>query len=187
MTPANARRRPGSARIVGAWVIAVPFLLLARPSPGTLVLGVSLAALGLALRGWSAGTIRKDESLAVTGPYAFMRHPLYLGSLLVGAGLAVAGGHWIWLVLVLGFFGIVYGRVIREESEQLTHRFGARYVEYAQHVPAILPRLSPYRGRGGGEPSDFSWGRYLRNREWEALLGAAAAFALLMLRMCMTR
>jgi len=183
--PAWPPRLPGRARVLGAWFIAVPFLALASPSPRFLALGGGLASLGLVLRGWSAGTIHKDESLATTGPYAFVRNPLYAGSLLVGLGLALGGGHWIWPALVLGFFGIVYGRVIAEESERLTRLFGERYLEYARHVPAIVPRLRPYRGQRDQVGSGFSWSRYLRNREWEALLGAVAALALLLVRMRM--
>jgi hypothetical protein len=142
-----------------------------------------LSATGLGLRGWSAGTIRKGETLTTSGPYAFLRNPLYVGSFLVGAGLAVAGGSWLWLVLFLGFFTVVYGPTIAAESERLTERFGQRYVEYSAKVPAFFPRLTPFRAPDGDSVESFTWSQYGRNREWEALLGVAAAYAALAFKM----
>jgi len=142
-----------------------------------------LTAIGLALRGWSAGIIRKGETLTTSGPYAFLRNPLYVGSFLVGAGLAVAGGSWLWLVLFLGFFAVVYGPTIVAEAERLTEQFGQRYVDYSAKVPAFIPRLTPFRAGDGGSAAPFTWRQYERNREWEALLGAAAAYAALALKM----
>jgi protein-S-isoprenylcysteine O-methyltransferase Ste14 len=142
-----------------------------------------VTATGLALRGWSAGTIRKGETLTTSGPYAFLRNPLYVGSFLVGAGLAVAGGSWLWLVLFLGFFVVVYGPTIAAEAERLTEQFGQRYVDYSAKVPAFIPRLTPFRAADEDSAAPFTWRQYERNREWEALLGAAAAYAALALKM----
>lgn len=169
-------------RTKSAWLLVVPFLFLSSPTPGTLGGGAALAALGLLLRAWAAGTIRKDEELTTTGPYARLRHPLYVGSFLIGTGLGIAGGHWIWPALVAGFFAVIYRRTIAEERGRLTGLFGASYVEYAASVPALLPRLTPYR-TPAAVPPGFAWARYLRNREWEASLGAVAAFAVLMIKM----
>lgn len=171
----------------------MPFLLLARPRPELLGVGVLLAVLGLLLRGWAAGTLRKDEVLTTGGPYAHLRHPLYVGSFLIGIGLGVAGGHWAWAVLVIVFFLGIYRRTIAEEGERLGHLFGARYREYSAHVPPLVPRLTPYRPTPEGaiaasrplppRRDGFAWSRYLRNREWEALLGTAAALAVLAAKM----
>jgi len=169
-------------RTKAPWLLVVPFLVLARPTVELLGVGAVLAALGLLIRGWSAGTIDKGASLATSGPYAFTRNPLYLGSLLIGVGLTVSGGQWIWPVAFVVFFGTVYVSTMRREAEQLSDRFGIRYAEYASHVPAFLPRLTPFRSEA--TPDDgFRWSRYRRYREWEALLGAAAAFAVLLLRL----
>jgi hypothetical protein len=162
--------------------------------------GALLAGLGLCARAWAAGTIKKDESLATRGPYAYVRHPLYLGSFLIGAGLATAGGHWAWIALVVAFFIVMYAPTVRQESEWLTELFGHRYVRYAARVPALLPRLRPYEasaeagmlawmpdaapmGEEARREGGFDWRLYARNREWEALLGTLAAFAVLALRM----
>ena len=172
--------RPRGVRTKSAWLLALPFLVLAQPTARAITAGAVLVLLGLLLRGWSAGTIRKDEALTTTGPYAHLRHPLYVGSFLIGIGLGVAGGHWIWPLLVTGFFSALYHRTVAEEGERLTKLFGERYRTYATSVPAVLPRLRPYRGTAGDAPSvGFTWRRYLRNREWEALLGVVAALAVL--------
>ncbi|HUF74765.1 MAG TPA: isoprenylcysteine carboxylmethyltransferase family protein [Longimicrobiales bacterium] len=183
--------RPRGIRTKSAWLLALPFLVLARPTAQAIWTGALLAVAGLLLRGWAAGTIRKDESLTTTGPYAHLRHPLYVGSLLVGIGLGIAGGHWLWPALVAFFFAAVYRRTLADERERLRGLFGERYLTYAARVPAVVPRLRPYRraadpaaaadgGDVAGAPAGgFTWARYLRNREWEALLGVAAALALL--------
>jgi protein-S-isoprenylcysteine O-methyltransferase Ste14 len=183
--PASAGR-PRGIRTRSAWLLAVPFLVLARPVPELWSAGATLAVLGLLLRGWAAGTIRKDEELTTRGPYAFLRHPLYVGSFLIGIGLAAAGGHWVWPVLVVAFFVLVYQRTIAEEEERLAALFGSRYEEYARHVPALLPRPTAYRlspVSGDAATGGFAWIRYFRNREWEALLGAVSALGLLAAKM----
>jgi len=169
-------------RTKAAWLIVVPFLVLARPTTGLLIWGAGLAALGLLLRGWSAGTIEKGEALATTGPYAFTRNPLYLGSFILGFGLALSGGHWMWPVAFGAFFWVVYVPTMKREAEQLHDVFGPRYAEYAAQVPTFLPRLSPFR-TGSVDEGRFQWSRYLRYREWEALVGAATVLAILFLRL----
>jgi protein-S-isoprenylcysteine O-methyltransferase Ste14 len=167
------------------WLIVLPFLLFARPAPAPLAWGGLLAAIGLGLRAWSAGTIRKREALTTSGPYAFVRNPLYIGSFLIGTGLSLGGGHWPWVVLFVGFFIAVYAPTIAAEEEHLTQVFGHGYVEYAAKVPAFLPRLTPYRA--GGSTPGFAWGTYARYREWEALLGATAAWVFLAAKMWLQR
>jgi hypothetical protein len=158
---------------------------MARPSPDGILWGLAIAALGLALRGWSAGTIAKDERLAVGGPYAYTRNPLYLGSLLTGLGVALSAGHWWWPALFVLWFGAVYAPTMAKESQTLAESFANEYHEYVANVPQFIPRLTPYRARASRSPetdgpsSGFTWARYRRNREWEAALGATAAFAIL--------
>jgi protein-S-isoprenylcysteine O-methyltransferase Ste14 len=166
-------------RLRAVWLLVVPFLWLARPTPGLLLVGAALAAAGLGLRAWAAGVIHKDAELTTTGPYAHTRNPLYLGSLLLGIGTVIAGGRWIFVLAFLTFFATVYGRTMDREEAFLTERFGDRYRDWAARVPLLLPRLSPYRSGEPEEGGRFSPARYLRNREWEALVGAVAGFAFL--------
>ena len=166
-------------RLRGVWILIVPFVLLARPTPRLLVLGGAVAALGVALRGWAAGFIHKDRELTVAGPYAHTRNPLYLGSFLIGLGVAVAAGRWELLALFAVVYAFVYGVVMRAEARALEERFGERYVGWAREVPLFLPRLAPYRGA----PARFTFARWRRNREYEALLGVLAGFAFLTVKL----
>ena len=163
-------------RLKLVWLLILPFFWFARPTPRLLLVGGVLAVVGLAIRAWSAGSIRKDRVLATGGPYAYTRNPLYLGSFLLGLGAVAAGGLWIFAVLFVVFFWSVYGAAMREEAGGLTERFGDAYRDYAAEVPLFLPRLTRYVGAEG---SGFEPAQYMRNREWEALLGLMAAFALL--------
>lgn len=165
-------------RLRAVWLIVVPFLWLSSPTAGAVAAGAALTVLGLWIRGWSAGTIHKDEELTTSGPYAFTRNPLYLGSFFIGLGVAIAGGHWIWSVVFLLFYATVYTRTMAGEARHLAELFPDRYAEYAAEVPSFLPRLTPYRA-SNGHTTGFRWARYRRNREWEAALGAAAAYGVL--------
>lgn len=169
----------GQLRRAAAWLLAVPFFWTAAPTATSLAAGSLPALLGLGLRAWAAGTIRKNEALATTGPYAHTRNPLYLGSLLLGSGLAVAGGRWLWPVAFILFFGVVYGRAMKREERALDERFGEAYRAYAAAVPLLVPRVAPFRGGAEASAPGFTWARFVQNREWEAALGTAAAFAYL--------
>lgn len=176
-------------RLKAVWLLLVPFFWWARPTPELLLAGALFAALGLAIRASAAGFIHKDRELTVSGPYARTRNPLYLGSFLLGLGITIAGGRWIFVVVFLVFFAVVYSQVIRQEAAHLAESFGPTYEEYARSVPLFLPRPTRWPGPAGafgGEPADrprFSIERWRRNREYEALLGAVAGFAGLVVRM----
>jgi len=181
------------------WVrlIVVPFFIFAVPRVEVIVIGVLVAALGLLIRGWSAGAIHKDKELTTSGPYAFTRNPLYLGSFFIGVGLSIAGGHWAWTAVFVAFYLGVYTRTMAGETRHLTELFPEEFAAYAAAVPAFLPRLTPYRAAvsganesgastadggslaGAAKPGGFRWAQYRRHREWEASLGALAAFAVL--------
>ena len=168
-------------RIGSAWILAVAFFWLAAPTRASLVLGAAVVGLGLLVRGWAAGVLKKDRELAISGPYAFTRNPLYLGTFLIGAGAVIAGGRpWLGLVFV-GYFAWVYGSTMARETGELEARFGDDYRRYRRSVPALVPRPTPFRPAADAATT-FSLARYLHNREYEALLGAAAALGLLALK-----
>lgn len=171
-------------RLRAVWLLILPFFWFAAPTPELLVTGGLLAAVGLAVRAAAAGFIHKDRELTTTGPYARTRNPLYLGSFILGLGITVAGGRWVFAALFVAFFAWVYSRVIRQEARNLAASFGEAYQDYARNVPLFLPRLTPWRPQGAaGERGRFSADRWRRNREYEALLGAVAGFAVLVVRM----
>ena len=137
--------------------------------------GMGIAILGLLLRGYAAGYLRKHKQLAISGPYAFTRNPLYLGSVLLAMGFSVASHSWISTLLLAIYLAIFYPVVIRREQAELKTLYGAAFVEYASQVPAFWPRLSPARA-----PTErFSWPLYRKNREYEAAIGLAVAMAIL--------
>ena len=170
-------------RLKGAWLIVLPFLWFSASTPRLLAIGGVLAALGLLVRTLSAGYIHKDDTLTTTGPYAHTRNPLYVGSFLLGLGVTIAGGNWLFVAIFLVFFTTIYAASIRDEAAFLAERYGDAYADYARNVPLFVPRPTPYRSAGVDTPPAFSSAQWRKNREYEALLGTAAAFAALAARM----
>lgn len=166
-------------RVPLGFACAALFLFFAQPTVWTLVVGAIVALPGLALRAWASGHLRKNEALATTGPYAYTRNPLYLGSFLAGLGFTIAAGRvFLSIIFVIMILGI-YLPVMRVESETLSELFGKKYARYAAEVPLLLPRLSPYRRQNEAK---FDRDLYFRYREYRASLGALIAWALLALK-----
>lgn len=152
-------------------------LIRADPSVRSVGWGVAVAAIGEGLRLWTAGYLVKGGSrLTRSGPYAWTRNPLYLGSFLIGLGFSVAAARWEVLALFLALFLAVYLPVLREESRRLALEHPEAYAEFAREVPLVLPRLRPRRGPS---PCPFSWRRVFVNREHLTLLGWALAVVLI--------
>jgi protein-S-isoprenylcysteine O-methyltransferase Ste14 len=157
------------ARVPAGFLVAVLFVALARPTWLSLAIGGAIAMVGLALRAWAAGHLAKYERLSTSGPFAHLRNPLYLGTLIVGSGFAVAGAHVGIGVLLVAFFVMLYLPVIEEEENYLRKKF-PEYTEYQQRVPRLWPRLS----RQGSSRNRFRSDLYLRNQEYQALAGFLA-------------
>lgn len=169
-------------RVPLGFVVAAVFLVFAHPSWHTLAWSLLLVLPGLWLRGYAAGYVKKNAELTRTGPYAYTRNPLYLGSMGIAAGFAVAAGQlWLGLLLVVLFLAIYVPTILSEETF-LRGAFPS-FDEYAQRVPRLLPRLTAARftdaNAGGGR---FSAERYRHHREYNALMGAVAIYAALTLR-----
>ena len=166
-------------RVPLGFVFALFYFWLAHPSWKFIALGSVLIVPGLLVRALASGHVRKNEALATSGPYAYTRNPLYLGSLLIGIGFAIAARSW-WVggALVLMFFAI-YLPVIRSEENFLRGQF-PEFDEYAQKVPRMFPRFTP--AGAGDDAGGFSMQLYLKHREWNALLGALAIIAVLVLK-----
>ncbi len=156
------------------------FLLFARPRPSTLIAGAVISILGLLLRAWAAGHIRKNSALATSGPYAFTRNPLYLGSFLLGLGFTLGSGFWPLGILFIALFLGIYFPVMRVESATLAQLFGQSFQTYAREVPLFFPRVTPYRGEATANGFDSSL--YMRYREYRAALGLVIAWALLVIK-----
>jgi protein-S-isoprenylcysteine O-methyltransferase Ste14 len=154
-------------------LLVVAFAWLAQPDARSLAVGLPLSVLGLLLRGWAAGHLAKNQDLARSGPYGYLRNPLYAGTLTVAAGLVIASRQWPLAVLFAAVFLLVYLPVIQLEEQHLRKLFPS-YADYARDVPALVPRLT-----FAGAPGRFRWSLYRKNQEYQALLGFLAGAALL--------
>ncbi len=177
-------------RVPLGFIFAVAYLWFAHPTWSWVLPGTLLVAAGLAIRANAAGHIRKNQELATTGPYAYTRNPLYLGSVLIAAGFVVASRNpWIALAAVLMFVAI-YIPQIKVEEAYLRSAF-PEYSDYAAHVPRLLPRLAAYRPQPAA-PSDagearFSRELYRRHREYQAALGSVLMIGALILKMILVQ
>jgi protein-S-isoprenylcysteine O-methyltransferase Ste14 len=167
-------------RVPLGFLCAALFILFARPRPVTLVAGAAVSLIGVLLRAWASGHIRKNDALAISGPYAYTRNPLYLGSFILGLGFTIGAGRW-WLgiLFALLFLGI-YLPVMSVESATLAQLFGQSFQEYAKEVPLFFPRFTSYRN--GPTRMGFDRGLYLRYREYRAALGLLIAWGLLVFK-----
>jgi len=168
-------------RVPLGFACAALFFVFAQPRLATLIIGAAVALPGLALRAWASGHLRKNDALATTGPYAYTRNPLYLGSFLMGIGFTIAAGRWFLGIIFVAFFLGIYVPVMRVESATLAELFGKRYRRYAEAVPLFLPRLSRYE-RAGGVEAKFDVTLYQRYREYQAAIGLLMAWVLLAIR-----
>lgn len=167
-------------RVPLGFVFAVVFLWLARPSLSSLLWSLVLVVPGVWLRAYASGYVKKNTELAQTGPYAHTRNPLYLGSMMIAFGFAWASMRWeIALALVI-LFAAIYGPTIRSEEEFLRGHF-AEFDAYTRRVPRLLPRITP--AKTDAEAGSFSSALYVKHREYNALIGAVAIYAALILRM----
>ncbi|HEX3372367.1 MAG TPA: isoprenylcysteine carboxylmethyltransferase family protein [Candidatus Acidoferrales bacterium] len=163
-------------RVRVGYPVGIAAFVFAHPQVKWLVCGVSIAILGLIIRGYAAGHLRKHQQLATSGPYAFTRNPLYLGSIFLAAGFSVASHSWISALLLAAYLAIFYPVVIRREQTELQAHYGDAFVQYAARVPAFWPRLTP----ATSSTEKFSWPQYMKNREYEASIGLAVAMAILL-------
>jgi protein-S-isoprenylcysteine O-methyltransferase Ste14 len=160
-------------RVPSGFLLVAAFAWFSDPDGASLVAGVPVAVCGLLLRGWAAGHLDKNQRLAVSGPYAYMRNPLYIGTLLVAAGLVIASRRAGLALLFGAVFVLVYLPVIQLEEQHLRKLF-PQYSEYAERVPALWLHLEPNSGR-----ERFRLSLYLKNQEYQALAGFLAGVGLL--------
>jgi hypothetical protein len=159
-----ARRRVTLGFLTGGLV-----LLIAQPSAMTLTVGTGVAAIGEVLRVWAAGHLNKGREVTSSGPYRWLAHPLYVGSSVIGAGLAVAASSAVAATLIVLYLGVTLSAAISSEEARLRREFDDRYDQY----------------RSGGvvdERRRFSLERAFANREHRAVIGLAVALLLLALR-----
>ena len=154
------------ARIPLGFLLGISYLIWARPTLRTLLVGGAIALVGVLVRAWASGHIYKNEQLATSGPYAHTRNPLYFGSFLIAAGFALAA-HWSLLVAVTVFFGVIYYPTMQREVGNIQSRFPDAYLKYAGNVPLFFPRPTPWRG-DIGSANRFQPALYMKHGEWKA-------------------
>lgn len=164
-------------RVPSGFLLAAAFAWLARPTPGSLLVAMPLCLAGLALRAWAAGHLRKNQTLTTSGPYAWVRNPLYLGTLLMALGFTAAANRPILFLFTVGVFFLVYFPVMQQEEQHLRTLFTG-FDAYAARVPQVLP-LPPSTPSAGV----FSWDVYRKNKEQKAFYGFLMVLAFLVVRM----
>ena len=178
-----------SPRQLLTYAAVAALFLAADPQPATFAAGCALAAAGILLRIWGCGHLRKNEELTTSGPYAHVKHPLYLGTFLIALGGVVAGGSarmpglLIWTVagpvFLAAFFGYYLPKKMRVEGERMARFFGEKYTAYAQHVPDFLFSPTPL-GDAGRQPWDYA--TFRRNHELGMDLLVLAIFAAMLVK-----
>jgi protein-S-isoprenylcysteine O-methyltransferase Ste14 len=163
-------------RVPFGFVLLLAFALLAHPSATSALIGLPISIFGLFIRGWAAGHLAKNQDLATSGPFAFVRNPLYIGTLTVAAGVVIACRDWLLASIFAVGFVLIYLPVIELEEQHLRSIF-AQYAEYADHVRRLLPvsHWDPARRR-------FSWALYRKNEEYKAAAGFLLAASWIVVR-----
>lgn len=153
-------------RVPVGFVVGAIALVRARPTAGSIAAGAAIACAGEAVRVWAAGHLEKAREVTRSGPYRLARHPLYVGSSLMGAGFVVAAHDLVVAVLVAAYLGLMLTAAIRSEERFLRQRFGADYDRYAAGESIDVRRR-------------FSVERAWRNREYRAVAGLVAVLGIL--------
>ena len=190
---ATARR----IRVPVGFVFAAAFLRFSHPRWWSLLAGATLVLPALGLRAAASGHVRKDRRLTTSGPYAYTRNPLYLGSAMLAAGFALASANW-WIALATAvLFAALYLPTIRSEEQYLRATF-PEFAGYEKEVPRLVPRLNARQSAASQESQDqssagaaeavaghavFSWRLYHEHREYEAALGSALMLAALIAKL----
>jgi protein-S-isoprenylcysteine O-methyltransferase Ste14 len=150
-------RRRRFRQAVGV-VFVVLLTWLGEPRPLLLALGAAVALLGMVVRMWASGFVMKNEVLATHGPYAYVRHPLYVGNVLICLGFVLASGLWWSPLAAIALLVFFYPQTIRYEDQKLRRLFPDTWDRWASEVRALWPRVTPYRAPGESrEPVESRW------------------------------
>ena len=173
----NAMWRKITAKTLPVYALAIALIWLARPVFGSFMAGLIVVLAGEAIRIWAAGHLYKNERVTTSGPYAYVKNPLYLGTLLIMTGLCVMASNYVLLVIGLAVFAAYYAPFKqRRESDRLRERFGESWVRYDREVPGYLPRFTPYPGR---EAQPWRWDALIRNDEHGTAMAVGFGIAVL--------
>ncbi len=164
-------------RIKLGFLFALIFIVAVKPSIIGMVLGIPIGIIGLLIRLWASGYIKKNKELSTSGPYSYTRNPLYLGSFFIGLGVSIAGSSIIFILLFIAAFYFVYSTVIKDEEKGLIELFGGSFLDYKSKVPCFFPLLKPVR-----ISKNFDIKLVVKHEEYNAWLGFIAALIVLWLK-----
>ena len=182
-------------RVPAGFMLAPLLFVSARPTLASLAAGAFVAIIGLGIRAWASGHLRKNQELTTSGPYAHTRNPLYLGTFLLGTGVAIGGGTLWFVALFVGLYLLIYMPVMVAEADTMRELFSEEYEQYSKQVPLFVPRFTPYGAHSSSsyaaqlKRSSWRSGRqfdpslYLRHREYRAALGFILVYVLLTTKM----
>lgn len=157
-------------RVCLGFVFAAIVIWLAEPTGDSLLAGTVIAVLGEGLRLWASGHLEKSKEVTRSGPYRYTRHPLYLGSSIIGIGIAVAAHTLMVAAIVVTYMALTLTAAMRSEEAHLREKFGDAYDAYAEKRAAPMDR-------------PFSWKRAIGNREHHTLLGLSSGLMLLAMKL----
>ena len=184
------RKLAQKIRVPAGFILAPLLIIAAHPTGLSLMTGAALALIGLAIRAWASGHLRKNQELSVAGPYAYTRNPLYLGTFIMATGIAVATGSLWFVALFIAVYLLIYLPVMAAEAEYMQELFPDDYEHYSRRVPLMFPRFTPYMPQKADKHQDsrvdqfksFDSSLYLRHREYRAAIGVAFVMALIAAR-----
>jgi len=156
-------------RVRAASIGLILAIIFAKPDLTSFLTGLGVCFLGLLIRTWSAGHLRKEKELAISGPYQYTRNPLYLGNFIIGIGVFFASRSWWVLGYFAAYFLLFYPFVIKEEMIRMKKLFPCEYDEYKKKAPLFFPMWKSFTSKGKNK---FSWKLFRKNKEWRALIGA---------------
>ena len=156
-------------RVPLGWLAGIAAIVLARPTWTSWYTGLAVAIVGEGIRVWAAGHLEKSREVTTSGPYRWVRHPLYVGSTVLALGVVIAAQSYVLGALAALYLGTTISAAIRTEEAFLRRTFGDDYDRYASAQHA-------------GAPRPFSLERAVRNKEYRAVLGMLVGFGLLALR-----
>ena len=156
-------------RVRTGFICLILAIILASPNLPFLLGGIGICFLGLLIRTWSSGYLRKEKELAISGPYQYTRNPLYLGNFIIGISVVIATLSWWVLGIFIAYFVLFYPLAIKKEKERMKELFPREYGEYKKKAPLFFPSWKPFHLPGKNK---FSWKLFRKNKEWRALIGA---------------
>ena len=180
------------------WRLALCYLgilvliYFSEPTPLSLAVGIIFIVAGQAVRVWAAGHLVKNKRLTTTGPYAYVKNPLYLGAITIVIGFCIVGMPpwnltlsftdprvWLYVIFIAAFFLYYMPRKMKIEGDRLRAIYGEDYTRYDKNVPDMLPRLTPFRS---GDTTRWTWGQSVDNSEHGTIMSLGVGLGLMMLR-----